>query len=131
MAPVSSAQDWRARAALAVYIVCFGIGAVNHARDFVVGGLRPYRWGPPLLEAFWTSLIVLDSLVIVLLLARRIRLGLSLALAVMIADVAINSYAWLRLGLVGFNLPLQAAFMGFALGTTPFLWPDRAPRPQN
>ncbi len=112
------------RIALPVYIICFTIGTVSHALDFLALGLRPYIWGPPLLEAFWSSLVVLDLAVVMLLLVGQRRWGLALAAIIMVCDVAANSYAFFVLGIEGFAvaLPLQAAFLGFVLGSIGFLW---------
>lgn len=117
----------RVRLALAVYVACFAAGAYNHAMDFWRDGWRPYAWGPAPLELFWTSLLVLDALVVALILRGWRRAGLALASAVMITDVAANTYAWHALNLPAFAtaVPLQAAFLGFVLGSAPFLWPER------
>ena len=110
---------------LAIYVICFAIGGINHAKDFMIYGPRPYSWGPPLLEAFWTALMFLDAAVVFLLIFGKRRLGLPLALVIMTLDVAANSYASLALKIEGFEsaLPLQSAFLGFVLGSAPFLWP--------
>jgi len=120
-------SDWRVRLALAVYIGCFGYGAITHAADFVQIGWLPYRAGLPVMNLFWNLLVVLDAAVVALLLARWRRCGLLLALLVMILDVAINSYAWYGLGMGGMGtaLQLQSMFLGFILGSLPFLWPRR------
>lgn len=117
------------RIALAVYIICFTIGTVSHALDFVVLGLRPYNWGPPMLEAFWSSLVVLDPVAAGLLLFGKRRAGLVLAAIIIVCDVVANSYAVFVLGIEGFAvaLPLQAAFLGFVLGSIGFLWPAQEP----
>ena len=113
-----------ARIALAVYVGCFAIGAVNHGRDFVALGWRPYAFAPLALEAFWTSLLLLDIGVVILLLLGRRRLGLTLAAAVMLVDVAANTYATDALGYdLGSALQLQTLFLGFVLGSLPWLWP--------
>jgi hypothetical protein len=119
--------DVRSPIVLGLYVTCFGIGAFNHARDFLVYGWRPYSWGPPLLEAFWSSLVVLDLLAIAMLLSRFRRPGLLLAAAIMIADVSANTYALVILNIPAFGLavPLQATFLGFVLGSLPFVWPRR------
>jgi len=107
-----------------LYVVGFGIGAFNHARDFLTYGWRPYDWGPLLLEVFWTSLVLLDSLAIVMLLSRFRRSGLLMAAGIMIADVTANTYALVVLNIPEFGLavPLQATFLGFILGSLPFVW---------
>jgi hypothetical protein len=117
------------RIALGVYVACFTIGTISHALDFAVLGLRPYSWGPPLLEAFWSSLVLLDPAAAGLLLFGKRRAGLVLAATIMVCDVAANSYAFFVLGIEGFAvaLPLQAAFLGFVLGSIGFLWPAQEP----
>lgn len=115
------------RVILGVYVVCFAIGAFNHARDFLSYGMRPYNWAPPLLEAFWSALFLLDLATIGLLLLSRLRVSLALATMIMVFDVAANAYGFFILGISGFAvaLPLQATFLGFVLGSAPFLWPNR------
>lgn len=117
------------RLALAVYILCFGIGTLSHARDFLTGGWLPYRHGPLAFRAFWTSLLLLDLAVVVLLARGKRRAGIALALAIMVADVTVNaSYAWTQYG--GWfpaNVPIQALVLGFVLGSFGFLWPREAP----
>jgi hypothetical protein len=123
----------RARFALGLYIACFGIGVVSHAADFLLRGWRPYAFGPPALEAFWTSLVVLDALVIALIIAGWRRCALLLAAVVMVTDVSANAFASFALRIPGFDLALilQAAFLGFVLGSLPFLWPNKLPSPQR
>lgn len=118
----------RFRMVLGLYMACFAIGAFNHARDFLAYGWRPYNWGPPLLEAFWTSLVILDLLAIIMLLTRFRRSALLLAAAIMFADVLANTYALVVLDISAFGLAvsLQATFLGFVLGSLPFVWPQRA-----
>jgi hypothetical protein len=43
----------------------------------------------------------------------------------MIGDVAANTYALIALSIpaFGFSVPLQATFLGFVLGSLPFVWP--------
>lgn len=113
------------RTTLAVYIVCFAIGTVSHSLDFVALGPRPYEGVPIALEAFWSSLVMLDLAVVTLLLVGQRRWGLALAAIIMVCDVAANSYAAFVLGIAGFAvaLPLQSALLGFVLGSIGFLWP--------
>ena len=69
----------------------------------------------------------LQPLAIVLLL-RFPRAGLIAALAIMLTDVGINSLAaliyWSASSryAVGYFVQLQTAFLGFVLGSAPFLW---------
>ncbi len=115
------------RCALTIYAICFGEATFAHLSDLLHAGWLPYH-GPLLLRIFWTALIVLDPLVLILLLLRSRRTALLLAVLIMLADVGANSYAVLSLHLPGFSLalPLQTLFLGFVLGSMPFLWP--APR---
>lgn len=119
------------RISLSIYVICFGIGVVTHTLDFLAGWPRPYSWAPALLEIFWSALILLDALVIIMLLTRRLKSGLMLSAAIMLADVLANSYAFLimRLSSFAFSLPLQAIFLGFVLGSIGFLWPRTSQSP--
>ena len=98
--------------------------AANHLHDFLVGGWRPYAGEPPVLEAFWTSLVAVDPIVAVLLLRRR-RTGLFAGLAVMVVDVTVNT----TVALTGAGhatspeLLMQCGFLGFVLGSLSWLWP--------
>ena len=71
----------------------------------------------------------LDALVIALIIAGWRRCGLLLAAVVMLTDVSANAYASFALRIPGFDLALilQGAFLGFVLGSLPFLWPDKSP----
>lgn len=117
----------RPHAAIVVYVACFSIATLNHAADVVRGGWLPYRFAPLPLNMFWTALTLLDPAVVLALLAGWRRVGLSLALAIMIVDVAANSYALYGLDYSGFSvsLQLQTAFLGFVVGTIAFLWPTK------
>ncbi|MDJ0276689.1 hypothetical protein QLH51_07770 [Sphingomonas sp. 2R-10] len=98
---------------------------MNHARDFVIGGWRPYRWAPlPAFELYWSALILLDLSVVVLLTIGRIRAGLLVGLAIMVSDVAINVVATRMMGFADFGWPLlfQVALLGSILGSIGFLW---------
>ena len=112
------------QAALAIYIACFSIGAFNHARDFAAFGWRPYQGVALPIEAFWSALILLDLSVVALLCAGRRNLGLALAAAAMLADVGVNAYALIGLGISALAVPLvlQALFLGFVFGSIGFLW---------
>lgn len=122
---------WREMIALGVLIGGFSIGAVNHARDFLMVGWRPYSGVPLLLETFWTSLMFLDVTAVALLSLGRRRAGLTLAMTIMILDVSVNAYAsWiLRIPGLEVALPIQAAFLGFVVGSTILLWPSRTYQP--
>jgi hypothetical protein len=109
---------------LAVYAVAFLLGTSAHLNVLLHGWWFPHH---PFINAYWTSLTFLDPLVIFLLL-RSPRAGLLLALAIMLTDVGINSLAtYLYLDTDGhyavdYNVQLETAFLGFVLGSAPFLW---------
>lgn len=83
------------------------------------------------MNAYWTSLTVLDPLAIFLLL-RFPGAGLLVTLAIMLTDVGINSFVTLMYSdatphyAVGYFVQLQTAFLGFVLGSAPFLWREFA-----
>lgn len=79
------------------------------------------------MNVFWTALTVLDPAVVLALVFGWRRTGLALALAIMVADVAVNSYAFYGLGYSVFSsaLQMQTAFGGFVLGSIAFLWPRK------
>ena len=113
------------RFALGIYVICFSIGVLTHTLDFVQLGPRPYAWAPLPFEVFWSSLVILDALVIVILLTGFLKVGLSLSAMIMIVDVLVNFYTLIVLENDGFAfaVPLQALFLGFVLGSIGFLWP--------
>ena len=117
-------RRWAERIALAVIVAGFGYGAATHGLDYLRFGFAPYQFGPAAFNLFWNSLVLLDAAVVALLLAGWRRCGLLLGLAVMVTDVAVNSYAWLvlEIGHMALGVPFQAAFLGFLLGAAPFLW---------
>jgi hypothetical protein len=96
--------------------------------DIAREGLLPYRYAPMPINTFWTCLAVLDFLAIYLLWWRR-NLGLVTVLGIMVADVAVNSYAMYALGIFPsfFPLQLQTLFLGFVLGGIAFLWLPEQP----
>ena len=105
-----------------VYAICFAIGAFSHARDFVVYGWRPYIAAPLPFELFWSSLILIDVVVVAFLLSKHRHIGIFLALLVMLADVSINTYASIVLdGVSVWKIVLQAVFLGLILGSIGFI----------
>lgn len=109
---------------LAIYVLAFLIGTSTHVNALVHGWWLPHH---PFVNAYWASLTFLDPLAIFLLL-RFPRAGLLAALAIMITDVGINSFATFIYSdaashyAVGYFVQLQTAFLGFVLGSAPFLW---------
>lgn len=120
-------MSWPVRLALAVYVAGFGYGTYTHAADFIRWGWWSYRFEVEAIATFWNLLVFLDAAVVVLLLAGWRRAGLVLALLIMIVDVGVNSYAAHLVKFAGFNfhLTVQAAFLGFIVGSIAFVWPRR------
>ncbi len=111
------------RLVVGALIVGFVIGTSTHVLQIVNRGWVVFADAPIWMNVYWTSLTFLDPLAAMLLLRAR-RAGLALALAIMLSDVAVNSY-----GLYGLDLPsavwalqLQTLFGGFLLGAVGFLW---------
>ena len=118
-----------ARCFLAIVACGFAIGGVNHALDIARGGFLPYGAVPMSVNAFWTALCPLD-LAVVALAWTRPRTAVALGLAILLADVATNSWLAYFSGLHVRSLePLQvqSAFLGFVLGGAPFVL-GRGPR---
>ena len=114
------------RIALAVYSVCFLYGTLVHAIDIARGGWLPYRYAPFVANLFWSLLAILDPSVVILLICLQRRLGLALAVSIMVLDVAVNSYVTYALPIdkVPRFLPLQlpTLFCGFVLGSVASVW---------
>lgn len=120
------------RLLLGVIALGFAIGFITHALDFWWFGWAPYTFGPSALNLFWNALVALDAAVLVLLALGRRRWALGLGLAIMLGDVAANSYAWAGLGLTDFApaLVAQSGFLGLLLGSVGFLWPRTTAKPR-
>lgn len=112
------------RLVLLVYVVAFSVGTATHLNSIFHGWWLPHH---PLLNSYWASLALLDPLAIVLLL-RAPKAGLLLALVIMVTDVGINSavsYMYLDPGggyAVNYFVQLQSVFLGFLIGSAPFVW---------
>lgn len=106
-----------------IWSLCFLIGASTHAMDIWRGGWLPYGFMPLPFNAYWTALLPLDLMAAVLIWVR-VRLGILLAIAIMVSDVLVNSYVaffvfeeWPLIPLV-----MQTVFLLFVLATAPRLW---------
>jgi hypothetical protein len=111
------------RLVLLIYVVAFSIGTATHLISILNGWWLPHH---PLVNSYWASLVLLDPLAIVLLL-KAPKAGLLLALVIMVTDVGINSavsYMYLDRGgvyAVNYFVQLQSVFLGFLLGSAPFV----------
>lgn len=111
------------RVAIGILIAGFAIGTTTHVLALLNRGWMVNPSAPVWMNVYWTALTFLDSLAVVLLLRSR-RAGLVLALAIMLSDVAINTYVSHLFGFDGvpFQVQLQTVFLGFVLGAAGFLW---------
>ncbi len=111
------------RLVVGALVAGFAIGTATHTLQLVSRGWVVFASAPVWMNVYWTALTLLDPLAAVLLICAR-RAGLLLALAIMVSDVAVNSYALYGLGLplAVWALQLQNLFLGFLLGAAGFLW---------
>jgi hypothetical protein len=101
-----------------IWTVCFSIGAFNHARDIWNFGWLPYTFAPMPIDFYWTALLPLDLLA-TLLVWLKPKAGAWLGLAIMVSDVAINSWVvfGMGVGMMLSALAMQSAFLLFVLAT--------------
>lgn len=89
------ARRWFDAALVLMAAVALALAGVNHARDLIEHGLFPYSrmsGAPGWLNLYWSGLTLLD-LVAALALLVRVRLGVLIALCIMITNVPINLLA--------------------------------------
>lgn len=110
------------RIMIGVLVGGFAVGAVTHSLHLVNVGWVVFDDAPTWMNVYWTALTALDPLAAVLLIWKR-PVGLALGAAIILSDVAINSYALYGLALPFglLSLQLQTLFCGFLLGTVGFL----------
>lgn len=121
-----AALPWWAGCVLAVYLIGFADGTAAHARDLARAGFGAYSGFPQVpLRVFFTSLVLLDPLVVVLA-ALVLPAGIWLAAVVMVLDVAANAAGnWSRIQhdpawpFTQAGLLLIIVFGAFVLATAP------------
>ena len=119
------------RTFLLVFSGCFAIGGLNHGRDIWQGGLVPYHIVAMPINAIWTALCPLDFAVAGLVWWRR-RAAIALGMAILLVDVAVNSWIAYFSGLhvQSFEpLQVQSLFLGFVLGGALFTLGHAAAKP--
>ncbi|MDV6373386.1 hypothetical protein [Deinococcus arenicola] len=109
-----------------LYILAFLGAFVVHAGDILRFGFFSYAWASPFFNVFWTLLTLADLLVVYFLI-KRVRLGIWLVLLVMVLDVLVN-LIWdsISPNPRNYGLFAQILFLGFVLGSFPFLVSRRA-----
>lgn len=119
-----------ARAVGFTVVAVLAYGTAVHAVQLATGGADPYPGIPRWLAAFYVALVVHDPLAAVLLL-RRNRIGIVVAIAVLVTDAAANAHANFILApgpefSVGRAAVVVVAGLALALiATLPWVWPDR------
>lgn len=111
----------------AVYTVCFLVGTYTHTAGLVRHGFMAFPV-PPAIGVFWDALTLFDPLTAALLWWRP-KAGIRLALAIMAADVSVNTAVYLA-GYFGPPMPNmvplhlfdQALFGMFVFATAPLVY---------
>jgi hypothetical protein len=103
---------------LILYIIGFGVGTTTHTIDIIKGGFLPYINVPDWKNIYWTSLTILDFLVIILIF-KSILFALILANSIMISDVLINTN--LLTNISNYKTVLQIIFGLIVLISTPVI----------
>ena len=111
---------------LIVYSIVFLVGTYTHTIGIIRHGLLAFP-ASLALNVYWDALTLLDPLTVVLLWIR-LKVGVIMAVVIMVSDVIINSYAYGQgvfgepvPGMVPVFLLLQALFCLFVLVTAPLL----------
>jgi len=92
----------------------FLIGTITHSLDIFHGGWLPYDFRPLPFNIYWTSLVVLDPLAVLLVWMRE-RWGVILGVGIMASNVLINGYTAIIAGYdeFYFGLTMQSVFAAF------------------
>ena len=109
---------------LVIYSIGFLVGTSTHVLGIIHHGFLAHQ-APLLFNLYWNSSTLLDPLTI-LLLWTRIRLGVGLAVLIMVTDIGINTYAYIS-GYLSEPVPntapmplfMQSLFGVFVLTTSP------------
>jgi hypothetical protein len=109
----------------AIYAICLLAAASTHLLTLATHGLSwNYDGAPVVSRIYWTSLTVLDPLAAVLLFLRP-RSGLALAVAIILSDVAHNTWLMLRSPAPDWSNWMylsQVLFLVFVLTTIRHAW---------
>lgn len=118
------AYPWAVRILLGIYSVGFLIGTHTHVKGIVAQGFLAQK-APLGFNLYWDSLTFFDPLT-VLLLWTKPKLGISLAVGIMLTDIPVNAYTYASgyfgqplPGMIPFWLLLQSVFATFIWTTAP------------
>ena len=103
-------------------LLCLAGATYNHARIVLEHGV-PWDYGglPLFVSTFWTALTFIDALAVVLLLAKP-RYGLGLTVAIIVSDVAVNSWVGMEYGIDAAAFAAQVVFLLFVRFTVRGAW---------
>ena len=100
-----------------LYALCLAGATYNHARIVLEHGLRwDYGGVPIFVSTFWTALTFVDALAVLLLFVRP-RYGVALTVAIIVSDVAVNSWVGMAYGIDVAAFAAQLVFLLFVLCT--------------
>jgi hypothetical protein len=103
-------------------MLCLASAAYNHARIVADHGFNwDYGGLPWFVCIFWTALTFIDPLAVILLIVRP-TLGVALTGAIIVSDVAVNSWVGLTYGFDIAAFSAQAVFLMFVLLTVRIAW---------
>lgn len=122
-----SRYPWSIQLVLIIYTVCFLVGTYTHTAGLLRQGFLAFPV-PLLIGVYWDALTLLDPVTAALLWWRP-KVGVWLAVGVMVSDVSINTYVYLA-GYFGPSVPNmvplslfdQALFGLFVLVTAPLVY---------
>lgn len=113
-----------------IYAMCLLGAASTHVRTLLAHGLFWNYGGVTLFsQVFWTSLTFLDPLATLLLFLKP-RVGLLLTVAIIVSDVAHNTWVMLHSApesWIAWMYYDQVAFLLFVLISVPFVWQGTKP----
>lgn len=84
-----------------ILLIGFSIGTVSHIIDIEKFGFFGYKFAPYPLNVFWTFLVILDPLTIILIFFK-LRYAIYLAISIMMLDITIN----LSYGITSGQIPI-------------------------
>lgn len=111
-----------------IYAICLAAASYNHAKIVAAHGLHWNYGGLPVFVCvFWTALTLIDALAVILLMTTPI-LGLSLAVAIIVCDVVVNSWVGMTYGFDIASFLAQALFLVFVMSTVGTAWRSESGR---
>lgn len=105
-----------------IYAICLAGATYNHGTIVAVHGLNwSYGGLPMFICRFWTGLTFIDALAVILLMIRP-KVGLVLTVAIIVCDVAINSWVGMTYGFDTASFLAQILFLAFVISTVKIGW---------